>query len=424
MNDLPRTLTAGQRRLVLAAAFFGWLCAGVEMGLGPLVARPALRDLLCRVDGELSSRLSTGEEALVGVWFAWTLCAFLLGGAVGGLLFGRLGDRRGRVRAMGLSILCYSLFTGAGWLAQTPEELLVFRFLTGLGVGGMWPSGVALASEAWPEGSRPAVAGLLGTAANVGILLMALIGQQVQLTPDSWRWSMLVGAVPVLLGLFVLVGVPESPRWLAQRQAAGAPGATQSLAEVFRPPLLGRTVLGVLLGTIPLFGTWASGKWIIPWAQARGTDSALAQAIWAVGAVLGSAAGGWIANWCGRRLTYFVVSLGALVINLTIYQALHPKHPAFLPAVFLLGLVPTVFFGWLPLYLPELFPTRVRATGAGVTFNFGRIASAAGVLAAGGLMALFQGDYARVGTVTAWVYGLGMVLILFAPDTSKSTLSD
>jgi MFS family permease len=288
----------------------------------------------------------------------------------------------------------------------------------------MWPSGVALASEAWPEGSRPAVAGLLGTAANVGILLMALIGQRVQLTPDSWRWSMLVGAVPVLLGLFVLAGVPESPRWLAQRTAAGSPGATRSLAEVFRPPLLGRTVLGALLGTIPLLGTWASGKWLIPWAEAQDTDPALTQAVWAVGAVLGSAAGGWLASLCGRRLTYFMVSLGTLLINLAIYQLLYPAHPAFLPAVFLLGLVATVFFGWLPLYLPELFPTRVRATGAGVTFNFGRIASAAGVLAAGGLMALYEGDYARVGIVTAWVYGLGMVLILFAPDTSKSTLSD
>src|SRR5262249_49563885 len=153
-----------------------------------------------------------------------------------------------------LSILCYSLFTGAGWLARTPEELLAFRFLTGLGVGGMWPSGVALASEAWPEGARPAVAGLLGAAANIGIRLMALIGQQMQVTPDSWRWSMLVGAVPILLGIFVLLGVPESPRWLAQRTAPGLPGRTQPLAEVFRPPLLGRTVLGALLGTIPLLG--------------------------------------------------------------------------------------------------------------------------------------------------------------------------
>ena len=144
----------------------------------------------------------------------------------------------------------------------------------------------------------------------------------------------------------------------------------------------------------------------------------------AVGAVLGSAAGGWLANQLGRRTTYFVISLASLSINVAIYRWLTPGHPAFLPAVFLLGLVATVFFGWLPLYLPELFPTRVRATGAGVTYNFGRFASAAGVLAAGQLMTYFDGDYARVGEATALVYGLGAIAILFAPDTTKHALWD
>jgi hypothetical protein len=132
--------------------------------------------------------------------------------------------------------------------------------------------------------------------------------------------------------------------------------------------------------------------------------------------------GGWLASVFGRRTTYFVVSLVTLLLNLSIYRLLRPGDPGFLPAVFVVGLVATVFFGWLPLYLPELFPTRVRATGSGVTYNFGRFASAAGVLGAGALMTLFQGDYARVGEVTACVYGLGMVVILFAPDTSKSAL--
>src|SRR5262249_45545466 len=151
-----------------------------------------------------------------GTWFAWYLCVFLLGAAAGGLVFGRLGDRHGRVRAMGLSILCFSVFTGASWLVGTPEQLLVLRFLASLGIGGMWPSGVALVSEAWPEGSRPTVAGLIGTAANVGILLMAVLGDWLQVTPDSWRRAMLIGGAPALLGLLVLRLVPESPRWLLQ----------------------------------------------------------------------------------------------------------------------------------------------------------------------------------------------------------------
>jgi MFS family permease len=393
------------------------------MGLGPLAARPAARDLLFGPVAA-SAAVSPEDEAQVGAWFAWYLCAFLLGGAVGGAVFGRLGDRAGRVRAMGWSILCFSAFTGAGWLAQTPGQLLVLRFLASMGVGGMWPAGVALVSEAWPSASRPTVAGAMGMAANVGIAVMAVIGQRVRVTPDSWRWAMLVGAIPAVLGVVVLLAVPESPRWLAQRAGAGGGASAAPLVEVFRPPLLGRTALGILLGAVPLVGTWASGKWLIPWADASGADAAGAQAVWAAGAVVGGAAGGWVADLLGRRLTYFLISLGSLLLNGAIYRGLTPADPAFLPAVFALGVVATLFFGWLPLYLPELFPTRVRATGSGVTYNTGRLASAAGVLAAGGLMSLFRGDYARVGEVTAWVYGLGMVVILFAPDTTRGGLRD
>jgi MFS family permease len=422
MSEPPDRLHTRNRRVMLVAAFLGWLCAGVEMGLGPLVSRPAARDLLFHTTGAAPASLGPEDEARVGAWFAWYLCAFLLGGAVGGALFGRLGDRAGRVRAMGWSILCFSAFTGASWFVRTPEQLLALRFLASLGVGGMWPAGVSLVAEAWPSASRPAVAGAMGMAANLGIFVMAVIGQQVQIAPDSWRWAMLVGAAPVVLGVAVLAGVPESPRWLAQRSAAAAPAAP--LTEVFRPPLLGRTVLGILLGTVPLLGTWASGKWLVPWADAAGADAAGAQAVWAFGAVLGGAAGGWVADRLGRRTVYFLVSLGALALNLLIYRGLTPAHPAFRPAVFALGLVATLFFGWLPLYLPELFPTRVRATGSGVAYNTGRVASAGGVLAAGGLMSLFHGDYAKVGEVTAWVYALGMLVILFAPDTGRGGLRD
>src|SRR5437016_11096184 len=125
-------------------------------------------------------------------------------------------------------------------------------------------------------------------AANVGICALALAGHDLHVTPESCRWVMLVGATPAVLGLAVLAAVPESPRWLAER-AAGVPLLASKqchdpLAEVFRPPLLGRTVLGVLLGAVPLVGTWASGKWLIPWADAAGADMAGTQAVWALGA--------------------------------------------------------------------------------------------------------------------------------------------
>lgn len=424
MTESSTSLSSWGRRVVLTAAFLGWLCAGIEMGLGPLVARPATRDLLFRVNGEAISELSSAQEARVGQWFAWYLCAFLLGGAAGGPIFGRLGDRKGRVWAMAWSILTFSLFTGASWWVNSPQQLLVLRFLAGLGIGGMWPTGISLASEAWPEASRPTVAGVMGTAGNIGILLMALLGQVFEITPESWRWSMLFAASPAVLGVLVFLAVPESPRWLAQHSLSSQVQAPGPIAEVFRPPLLRNTIFGILLATIPLLGAWGSGKWMIPWADAHGKSAAITQASWASGAVLGSAVGGAFASLIGRRLAYFLISLGSLLINLAIYHFLRPEKELFLPAVFLLGLVATSFFGWLPLYLPELFPTRVRATGSGVTYNFGRVASAAGVLGAGSLMSLFEGDYARVGEVTAWVYALGLVIILFAPDTSKQHLRD
>jgi MFS family permease len=233
---------------------------------------------------------------------------------------------------------------------------------------------------------------------------------------------MLVSATPLVLGAAVFAWVPESQRWLAEKSASGESAPVAPLAEVFRPPLLSRTILGILLGAVPLVGTWASGKWLMPWADKTVGDAAGTQAVWAAGAVIGGAAGGWLADRLGRRLSYFLISLSTLLLNGLIFRALTPDHPAFRPAVFALGVVGTLFFGWLPLYLPELFPTRVRATGSGVSYNTGRIASAVGVLVAGALFYFYEGDYARVGEVTAWVYAVGMIVILFAPDTSRSDL--
>jgi MFS family permease len=121
-------------------------------------------------------------------------------------------------------------------------------------------------------------------------------------------------------------------------------------------------------------------------------------------------------------LTYFLISLAATLMTCGIFVFLKPLQPVFLPAIFVQGFIATVFFGWLPLYLPELFPTRVRATGTGVSYNFGRVASAAGVLGAGALMQWFGGDYARVGTITSLIYAFGMLVILFAPDTTGKKL--
>ena len=417
-GSAPQPLSAAGRYLIVVTAFLGWMFAGVQMSVTSLAMRPAALDLL-----------QSTNEALVGKWFAWYVCAFLFGAAAGGWLFGRLGDRFGRVRGMGWSILCLSIFSGLSWWAQSPFELLVLRFLTCLGIGGMWPNGVAIVSEAWSDLSRPILAGIMGTAANVGLLLMAWTATGVDITPDTWRWVMVVGAAPVLLGLFVLVAVPESPRWLAQRRApridAGKPST--STAEVFRPPLRRLTLIGIALGTVPLLGGWGASNWMIPWAGAVSEDPGLpawVQTSRSLTGMIGSLLGGVIASLVGRHRTYFLMSLGALFTSQYMFWLLTPTDGTFLIWASALGFFSGVYFGWLPLFLPELFPTAARSTGAGVSFNFGRIFSAVAVLLAGWLIAYLDGDYARIGRVTSLIYAVGMVVICFAPQSSDHRLRD
>src|SRR5262249_13640979 len=183
-------------------------------------------------------------EDVVRQWFAWFQAAFLLGAAAGGGLFGWLGDRIGRSRALGASVLCYSLFTLACYLAATAEVMIALRFLACLGIGGVWPNAVALVAEAWPDASRPFLAGLLGTAANVGFVLLGVVTLGFPVAKDAWRWALLVGAAPGVIGLTILLLVPESPRWLAGRAAKPAGAGTASpLRDLLPPPLLSRPIL-------------------------------------------------------------------------------------------------------------------------------------------------------------------------------------
>jgi MFS family permease len=275
------------------------------------------------------------------------------------------------------------------------------------------------------------LAGLIGTAANVGITVLGVVSRMHPLTEGSWRWLMLVCSLPAILGAWVLWQVPESPRWLAGRAKRGDKPRPVPAVEVFRPPLLRLTLFGIALGTIPLLGAWGASKWYLLWADRVGDAmgevylKSDAQIVWGIGASIGSLAGGWLANRLGRRMSYFLVSLGAVLISAYLFRATTPGYNAdFMIAVFLLGLVPTVYFGWLPFYLPELFPTRVRATGAGVAFNFGRIISAAVTLSTVGLVAVYEGKENQIGAVGSLIYAVGMVVIWFAPTTDHTIRDD
>jgi predicted MFS family arabinose efflux permease len=229
-----------------------------------------------------------------------------------------------------------------------------------------------------------------------------------------------------LLGIFVLVVLPESPKWLATRDVQRPVGP---LRELFQRDLIRFTIFGILLSAIPMVGAWSASKWMIPWSDkiagpTNGAYKAATQGWWALGAVLGSLAGAQLASRIGRRTSYAIISIATVAITTAMFQLTAPLRSGFHAVVFAQGFLATLFFGWLAVYLPELFPTRVRATGSGLAYNSGRFATAAGVLAAGFLFKALGGDYQRVGTICASIYALGFVAIWWAPDAGESELRD
>lgn len=507
MQSEATTTTSRGQWLALTAALLGWMFDGFEMGLFPLVARPALRDLF-----------GAGvEEKTVSLWFAVATAGFLIGAATGGVLFGWLGDRMGRVRAMTLSVFTYAVFSGLCGFTTAAWQVAVLRFISALGMGGEWSLGVALVMEIWPNRSRALLAGLIGAAANLGYLLIALLGLGLAqvldrvdgwllavglsestanwLTANSgWRIMMIMGAGPALLTLFIRLFVPESHRWEEEQKRGGTShwatidllgvlvgslAATglialwamdvSAFANQYGTPLtvivygggsllavtvatlaylypvrrylqrsgasaantsftLRRMLLGATLSGIPLLATWAAVQWGPTWADqltaGQGSARGLTQLWSSVGAILGTIAAALLADWIGRRIAYVLMCLGSLGSLLLFYQGNSAFNTQFLAATLLVGFMSASFYGWLPLYLPELFPTRVRATGQGFSFNFGRILAAVGVMIQGMLVGLFQGDYPQAGSIMASIYVVGMLVIWLAPETRGKPLPE
>jgi SHS family sialic acid transporter-like MFS transporter len=516
----PDTAQRGQK-MALAAALLGWMFDGFEMGLFPLVARPALRDLLG----------SGTPEGQVTLWFGVATAGFLVGAATGGVLFGWLGDRIGRVRAMTVSILTYAIFSGLCGVAQDPRQITILRFVSALGMGGEWSLGVALVMEIWPDKSRALLAGLIGAAANVGYLLAGLLSLalgrvivqvhallqstgmredyvQALVANDGWRIMMMTGALPALLTFFIRLFVPESSKWEEEQKrgttsnwatqdllgvllGAGAAcgiiwlwatdigaiplavrivgtvaalavvtvgylypvirylGRSESSAPVPREavaseaetaalppgvPALGPTVrrmlLGACLGGVALLGTWASIQWVPSWADQltggqRPEAKAYTQLCTALGAIIGTVLAALTGDWLGRRVTYCLLCLGSLASSLYLYRFHDSFGAEFLLASFLAGGLTAAFYGWLPLYLPELFPTRIRATGQGFSFNFGRIVAAIGALQGGYLLnTQFDGKIPSMCSVMSFIYLVGAAIIWFAPETKGKPLPE
>lgn len=363
---------------------------------------------------------------------------------------------------MALSVACYSTLTLSCYFVHDVRLMWAMRFTACLGFGGAWPNAVALVSEAWPSASRPLMAGVMGTAANVGFVILGVIGYTFAITSDNWRWTLLVGGSPVVLAVWIFIAVPESSRWLTARSAVRESQTKSPVIEVFQPPLLYRTLLGISLGAIPVIGTAANANWVVPWTDQYEADAAkknelaaanssmethgvndkstnkvvdeqpaakpkkadprkkaLTQIQRSSGAIVGSLLGGVIASLVGRRLSYFLISLATFAVSTFLFTQLNPHHALFPYVTFMLGLFGVTYFGWLPLFLPELFPTHVRSTGTGISFNTGRVLAACVVLLTAFRMDLFEGDYAQVGMWSGLIYVVGMIIIWFAPRKTE-----
>jgi MFS family permease len=397
--------------LVLLAAFLGWMFDGLEMGIFPQISRPAMTELL------------KGQMEHLGWWNNFIAAMFLWGAAVGGLVFGWLGDRIGRVKAMSMSILVYSLFTGLLYFANSPHYIAGMRFVAAIGMGGEWALGVALVMEVWDAKHRPILAGLIGAASNVGFVLISALGASIKVDQTNWRWVVLAGTAPALLTFLIRMFVPESHKWQeSQKKAASRP-----IRELFGDRQLAvRAVMAICLASVPLLGTWGAVQNIAPWAGGMPSRSAkaigIAGVVIGLGAVIGSLLAPLVAAALNRRVAYFLLCLGSLISCQFLFRRFDDYSAAFLLTAFAVGGITAAFYGWMPLYLPELFPTRVRATAQGVAYNFGRIAAGFGVIT-GAVAAQGQG-FAKIGVYVSLIYLVGMVIIWFAPETKGKPLPE
>lgn len=392
-----RSLTSQQKKSGLAA-WLGWMFDGLDMHIYTLVATPFVAQLLVlpRTDKQV------GEKgALINA-------AFLIGWALGGAFFGRIGDVMGRSRALCLTILCYAGFTGLSAISTEWWHLMVFRFLSALGIGGEWAVGASLLSETWPKRWRPWIAATLQTAVNIGVLLACFFGYLFENAEP--RYIFLVGVFPALIVLWIRRAVPETDEWHAARAGSEKP---PGLTDLFRGTAAKTTWIVLAICGVSLTAHWTfmfwQQKYIRDLPEVRDLSSAgqnraavIALMVLMAGSILGNYAAAAVARAVGYRkaVVSFYLIYG-VVMGVTFLEA--RAHLAVLIGFFFIGLCQGVF-GLFTMCLPPLFPTLLRTTGAGFCYNIGRL------IAAGGTV--FFGLFTKVGDVRQ---ALLYAAILFIP---------
>lgn len=406
--------------LVLVVAWLGWVFDIMDTALFNLVKAPMLKEVL------------GGDEAykLLGPAIEGRIqMVFILGWAIGGLVFGILADRWGRTRTLVATILIYCFLTGLTAFCQTWEQVAAVRFLTAIGIGGEWAAGAALIAEVVPNRARAGAAALLQTAAAIGPVLAALANQALK--DESWRWMFVVGVAPALVTVLIRAKVKEPQVWIDQ-QAGRSTDWLQPLKEMFAISKWRRHALvAMVVGLVGIAGAGTVAFWspnLVKEASEGLSDAVVRDRTSVItylghaGTFLGVLFFPWLCDRIGRRtalFSFFAATPIALYFALnagTTYEALMWKAPILF--FFAIGL--SAGFG---LYFPELFPTRFRATGAGFAYNVARIGQAPLPLVTGMIMS--SGHSATYGVmVSGCIYFVGLLALPFAPETKGKPLPD
>ncbi|HLH53462.1 MAG TPA: MFS transporter [Verrucomicrobiae bacterium] len=396
----PQTfrLSADQWRSGIAA-WLGWTFDGLDMHLYTLVASPFVAQLI----GAASS-----TDPRVGRFGSIIQGAFLLGWALGGGFFGRVGDRLGRARALSLTILTYAAFTGLSFFAHAWWQLMIFRFLAALGIGGEWAVGASLLSESWPRQWRPWIAAVLQTGVNVGVLGAGLANFLLAAAPP--RFVFLVGVVPALLVFWIRRAVPETEEW--QKAKRHVEAREPVLRDLFSGETRAITMWITLVCAVSLTAHWAFMFWhqqhlrnlpdVIGWTPEQKNRLA-SNAMYVVMAfsILGNFFAAWLARKVGYRRAIVVLFLAYWVAMFGAYCVPRDHHSLFAWFPFI-GFCQGAF-GLFTMYLPPLFPTLLRTTGAGFSYNIGRITAALGTV--------FFGLFSTVGDHRAALLYAGMLFL-------------
>jgi MFS family permease len=370
-----------------------------------------------------SDLLGTTDSGVIGWYGGIILAVFLVGWGIGGIVFGVIADRYGRAKTMAITILVYAAFTGLSALAQNWQQLALFRFLTGLGVGGEWGAGAALLAESWPERSRTKAAGVMQSVGGLGFLLASLL--YLFIGPYGWRWVFAGGILPALLAFYVRKSVHEPERWERARKKGA------SIFKMITPAVRRDLIVGTAVAVVATFGYQGAIQWVPTWISAmlyaQGIQNvtrhvSLITTVLNGGGMVGCLCFPLIADRWGRKKAFLIYFFGALVTVQANFFWVQEYTTALVVSP-VMGFFAAGLFAGFAVYFPELFPTAIRATAQGFCYNFARFLSAAAPFITG-LLTSSRGSFAgAIGTV-GLVYVLGLVAVLFARETRGQPLPD